>query len=96
LSQRHVAIAVEVVEHRVITYGGIMFPSVLLISAKPPMPRLEPPVVFALSALAPYAVLELQVVRYPEKLEDNHDNDNYSDYVKDASVHARDHIKVSV
>ena len=29
-------------------------------------------------------------VEQPEEFEDNHDNDNYSDYVKDASVHARD------
>jgi hypothetical protein len=26
----------------------------------------------------------------PEQFEHNHDNDNYSDYVEDTSVHARD------
>jgi hypothetical protein len=31
-----------------------------------------------------------QLLEQPEDFEDNHDNDNYSDYIEDASAHAGD------
>jgi hypothetical protein len=34
--------------------------------------------------------LETPTLEQPEEFEDDHDNDNHSNYVKDASVHARD------
>jgi hypothetical protein len=35
-----------------------------------------------------------RLLEQAEQFEDNHDNDNYSDYVEDASVHAGDNIKL--
>jgi hypothetical protein len=34
--------------------------------------------------------LETPTLEQPKEFEDNHDNDNHSNYVKDASVHDRD------
>ena len=31
-----------------------------------------------------------RLLEQPEEFEDDHDNDNHSNYVKDTSVHARD------
>jgi hypothetical protein len=31
-----------------------------------------------------------RLLKHPEDLEDDHDNDDYSDYVEDACVHASD------
>ena len=37
-----------------------------------------------------------RLLEQAEHFEDDHDNDNYSDYIEDASVHARANIKLGV
>jgi Zn-dependent metalloprotease len=37
-----------------------------------------------------------QLLEHPEDFEDDNDNDNYSDYVENVSVHAGTHIKSGV
>jgi hypothetical protein len=37
---------------------------------------------------SPVAIQWDQLLEQPEDFEDNHDNDNYSDYVEDVSAHA--------
>jgi hypothetical protein len=41
-------------------------------------------------SLAQDHALETPTLEQPEEFEDDHDNDNHSNYVKDVSVHARD------
>jgi hypothetical protein len=37
-----------------------------------------------------------RLLEQAERFEDDHDNDNYSDYIEDASVHAGANIKLDV
>ncbi len=37
-----------------------------------------------------------RLLEHPEDFEDDNDNDNYSDYVENVSVHAGTHIKIGV
>jgi hypothetical protein len=39
--------------------------------------------------------LETPTLEQPKEFEDNHDNDNHSNYVKDASVHAGDSYQIA-